>query len=327
MKLLSKEKFPLAFLVLVSSFWTYYYQSSNLLNEQGNYKPEWLLLIDGLIVLPIICFICISDKKQALIKALAYCCLMILLGSFIIPETSKLIWTYLESGRYLILAAFVIFELVTIATVVFAIKAALNKGNDPDLAISKPINKFIAAPTIAAMLSFEARVWSFLLFTKRINTENYSGKKHFSCHQKDGTQSNQLGFILLMVFELPIMHLLLHFLWSPFAANVISLLTILGLVFFIAEYRAIAIRPISLTNTKVIIRYGIWNPLEVNFSDIKSVSANEVFIRRASHVKRFNLSGTPNVKIELLNGEEIYLGLDTPKAFIQELNVSLQGDK
>ncbi|MBV34277.1 MAG: hypothetical protein CMP47_02275 [Rickettsiales bacterium] len=319
-----KQKVPVFFLLVISGFWTYYYQSSTFLNDFGTAKPEWLLLIDGLIVLPVLCFIFIKDKKEAVLKAVAYSCLIILLGSFIIPESSKLIWNYLETGRYIALALFVVAEITTIITVIFAIKASLSIQQDPDLAISKPIEKIIGKGVISDILSFEARVWTYALFSKKIRRSNFVGCKHFSYHLKDGTQSNLLGFIIIILFELPIVHLLLHFIWSPLAANIVTLLTLLGLVFFFAEYRAVAIRPISIISDSLIIRYGIYNPLTVPLNHIDSVSYNSGYIPRASLVKRYNLAGTPNIELKLISGKLIYLGLDSPQAFIQELEFSLE---
>lgn len=319
MPTLAKKNIPFLFLVIICAFWAFFYQSSNALNEYGAEKPEWLLFIDGLIVLPILCFLCVTDRKEASIKALAYGCLIILLGSFIIPQSSKVAWPYLESLRYFAIAAFIVVEVATIFTVFFAIKASLNKEKDPDIAISQPIESIVGKGVISALLSFEARVWTYALFSKNIKQHNFNGDIHFSCHKKDGTQSNQLGFILIILFELPIMHLLLHFIWSPFAANLTSGLTLLGLAFFLAEYKAIAIRPVSITPTSLIIRYGVWNPVEVSLSDIKSIQLNSCFIRRSNNVKRFNLAGNPNVEIQLNSGKFIYLGVDSPSDFILTL--------
>lgn len=319
MQTLSKKNVPFIFLLVISACWAFFYQSSNVMNDFGTEKSEWLLFIDGLIVLPLLCFWCIKNKKEATIKALAYGCLVILLGSFVIPESSKLIWHYLESGRYLAVAAFLAFELITIFTVFFAIKASLTKEEDPDMAISQPIENILGKGSISALLSFEARVWTYALFSKRISQQYFAGDQHFSCHKKDGTQSNQLGFILIILFELPVMHMLLHFIWSPLAANITTGLTLLGLVFFIAEYKAISIRPVSITPENIIVRYGIWNPLKVSLSEVESVRINSNFIRRSSNVKRFNLSGNPNVEIKINSGKFIYLGLDSPNEFILAL--------
>lgn len=307
------------FLLIISVFCSYFYQSSNGLNQQGQIKPEWLLLIDGLIVLPILCFFCIDDKKEASLKAVIYACLIILLGSFVIPESSKIIWHYLESGRYLALAGFILLEITTVLTVIFAIKRALVVKQDPDLAISEPIKDVLGQSSFANIFNIEARVWTYLLFSKRINRERFLGDKHYSYHNKGDTQANLLGFILLIALELPIVHLLLHFLWSPVAANVTSLFTLVSLVFFIAEYKAVAIRPISIKAQQLIIRYGVWQPVKLKLKDIKKVTSNDKFVRRGKNIRRFNLSGNPNVKIELQSGELIYLGLDSPKEFIAEL--------
>jgi FtsH-binding integral membrane protein len=317
---LKVRSIPFIFLVLASCFWAYFYQSSIWLNEYGSYKPEWLLIIDGLLVLPILCLVCIENKKEAINKAIVYGCLIVLLGSLIIPESSKLYWNYLESLRYLALAAFLLLEVVTIFTVIFAIKASLDKSQDPDLSISEPIESIVGKSAISQLLCFEARVWTYLLFSSRISKNNFEGNSHYYGYKKDGTKSNLMGFIMLIAFELPIMHLILHFVWSPIAANIISALTLIGLVFFISEYKAISIRPISITGESLTIRYGLWNPVKIRHSEIKSVILNYIFVRRASDVKRFNLSGVPNIKIELLSGNKIYLGLDSPRDFIEDLS-------
>lgn len=320
MQILCKKNVPFIFLIIISGCWAFFYQSSNIMNNFGAERSEWLLFIDGLIVLPLLCFWSIKDKKEATIKALAYSCLVILLGSFVIPESSKLIWHYLESGRYLAITAFIIFEVITIFTVFFAIKASLTKEKDPDLAISQPIEQILGKGSVSALLSFEARVWTYALFSKRINKQYFAGDQHFSCHKKDGTQSNLLGFIFIILFELPIMHMLLHFVWSPWAAEVTTALTLLGLTFFIAEYKAISIRPVSLSPESITIRYGVWNPVKVLLSEISVIKLNSKFIRRSSNVKRYNLSGNPNVEIKLNSGMIIYLGLDSPNEFILALN-------
>jgi hypothetical protein len=319
MATLIKSKTPLIFLVVMCIFGAFFYQSSNIFNEYGTYKPEWLLLIDGLIVLPMLCFWCVKDKKDATIKAIAYSCLIILLGSFIIPESSKVVLPYLESIRYVAIAVFILLEITTILTVFLAIKASLSNNKDPDIAISQPIEKLLGKSAISALLTFEARVWTYALFSKKIKRQFFAGDSHFSSHKKDGTQSNQLGFLLFILFELPMTHMLLHFLWSPFAANIITGLTLISLVFFIAEYKAMAIRPISILSERIIVRYGVWNPLNIAFNDIKNVQFNSKFIPRSADVKRYNIAGNPNVEIMLNSGKFIYLGVDSPEKFISTL--------
>jgi len=322
---LNKKHIPLVFLAIISAWWTFYYQTANWLNDFGASNFEWLYLVDGLIVLPILCFVCLSDKKEAAIKAITYGCLVIFIASFIVPEKNKFVLTYLESGRYLVLITFLLFEIVTIATVILSVKTSLAKGIDPDKAISEPVERLVGKGVVCQILSFETRVWTYALFASRINKGLFEGDKHFAYDKKDGTKSNALGFILLILIELPIVHLLLHFVWSPMAANVITGLTIFGLVFFVAEYRAISIRPVSISNKKITIRYGIFNPFEVELSSIENVMINRSFVARNKNIKRYNLSGNPNVEIKLNNCQikSVYLGLNKPEVFVKSLQARL----
>lgn len=318
-----KQKIPPIFLVTISVWWAFYYQGNNVLNDFGKANFEWLFLVDGLVVLPLLCFLCIKDKKEALIKVLVYSGIVIFVGSVIIPGTSKILWPYLESGRYLLLPVFILFEVIAVLTVVIAINAALSHGIDPDTAISSPITRFLGKGLISDIICFEARIWSYALFSKAIHTHNFRGKKHFSYHKKDGAQSNSMGFIILILFEAPLMHLVLHFIWSPVAANIITLLTLFALVFLFAENRAMAIRPISIDENSLIIRYGVYNAKAVLLKNIKSVRETNNVAPRSKSVKQYDFLGAPNTVINLVEPEgsleSIYLGLDNPKYFIASM--------
>ncbi|NVJ66505.1 MAG: hypothetical protein HWE16_08440 [Gammaproteobacteria bacterium] len=319
-----KNKIPLVFLLFISIWWGYYYQANSALNDFGQANFEWLYLLDGLLVLPILCLLCIKSKKEAFLKAVIYSCLVILIGSYIIPETSKFIWHYLEQGRYLILGLFLLFEITALLTVYLAIRVALNSNQDPDQAIAKPIKNFFGETAIANLLIFEARMWTYAFFAKKIRQESFIGTQHFSYHLKDGAQSNAIGFIILIAAEMPIMHLILHFLWSPLAANIITLLTLFSLAFFTAEYRAMSKRPISIDKNRLYIRFGIYNSKEINLENIESITKSSSLIKRNKSIKRYNFAGNPNIRIQLKqsynNIDKIYLGLDKPEEFIGVLN-------
>lgn len=318
-----KSKIPVLFLLCISLWWGFYYQSNSELNDYGSANYEWLFLLDILVMLPVICFFCIKDKNEAILKSVVLLCLAVFIGSYIIPEQTKHVWHYLEDGRYLVLAAFLLFELVAISTVYFSISVAINKNEDPDLSIEKPIEKYIGEGPVAKLLCFEARMWTYVFFPKRVKPENFRGKQHFTYHKKDGTQSILLGFILLILFELPVMHLFLHFIWSPFAANIVSLLTLFGLVFFIAEYRAVSLRPISLVGDKLVIRYGIYQPLLIPFDEIAGIHKNLKFVKRSRFIKRYNYTGFPNVEIKLNKPfgkvKSVFIGVDNADDFISDV--------
>ena len=320
----SVKRLPFLFLLCLIAVYSWFYSSPSFINEYGTYKPEWPLLIDAFITLPLICYVFLTDKKQATIKAIAYCALLILFGAYFIPAQQKLIWHYLEQARYLVLALVLFIEVVVVASVIAAIKADLNTHTDPDESLIIPLKRWLKSGTVFNLMQFDMRMWVFCLFANKIKSENYIGEQHFWYANKDDAKGNALGFIFLMVFEIPIAHLVLHFAWSPLAANVISLLSIFGLVLFIGEYRAMSRRPISLTKTHLIVRYGIYNPLYISLENIETVSPHHEFVPRSHEVNRYNFSGVPNIEIKLKSPIDeksiIYLGVESPSMLLNSLN-------
>ncbi|WP_153916225.1 PH domain-containing protein [Shewanella sp. TC10] len=309
----------ISFLLLLFA-WYYFFNTDNWLNEYGFANQDWLFLIDIAISMPLICFLCIKSVNQALIKSIGYFALFVTFGSYFIPGEDQTIWPYLTDLRYLILVIFVFMEFSAIYCVFVAIKNAVSIKTDPDLAIESAVKSTFGANTISSILILEARVWYFIFCSRSINPNLYYGERAFFYHFKDSQQSNALGFILMIAFEIPLMHLLLHFIWTPFAANIITGLTLLSLVFFIAEYLAMSLRPITIDKQNIFIRYGVFNTMTVPILNIQSISTSHGFIKRQPHIKRYNFSGVPNIEIALATpiGDitHIYIGVDSPNAFI-----------
>ncbi|WP_444897467.1 hypothetical protein [Microbulbifer sp. SSSA005] len=218
------------------------------------------------------------------------------------------------------MAGLVIVEVTAIATMCSAIRAATINHDDPDIAIRSSVEKYTGGGVLAQILEFEARVWMFTFLGHRIDPSQYHGSKHFSYHLKAGAKTTALGFIFIILFKLPIVHLLLHFIWSPMAANIISFLTLFGLLFLVAEYRSMGRRPISLNNDYLIVRFGLFNQKNICLSDIHSITQSSGYVPRSKAVKRFNFSGNPNILIELNRQvgqvRRIYIGVDQPAELI-----------
>ena len=324
MKYPIRQFIPVTFLITASVWWGIYYSSNSTLNRYGSANFEWLYLIDTLFVLPVICYLCSSDKTKACLQAGVLSCTAVFIGSYIIPEKSKVIQPYLEDGRYLVLGVILLFEIYAIYSVCRVIRKQLSTEDDPDYVIKTALTNKFGTSLLSAVLIFEARVWTFLLFSSQIKSANYAGHQHFYYHTKDGAQSNLLGFIIVNLIELPLAHLLLHFVWSPTAAYIVTVLTALSIVFFIAEYKAICRRPVSLSDDALIIRYGLSKPRVIPLTTIRRVAMNSDEIRRRKSIKRMNYFGQPNVVIELkqpVEGiERIFLGVDAPDVFVNAIH-------
>ncbi|BFM09291.1 hypothetical protein R50071_44950 [Halioxenophilus aromaticivorans] len=240
--------------------------------------------------------------------------------------------------RWGFIALFAAREISAILTVATAIKAAIDQHQDPDEACEQRIKAVVPDNKLANLLLFESRVWMFFLLGRRISPNQYRGIHHFSYHHKDGAASNAFGWIMVILFEAPLLHLLLHFIWSATAANVVTGLTLLSLVFFVADYQAMRKRPISLTKNTLIVRYGLRAAFTVPLADIESIeplplqsksSQNKPSAQygRNQNLKadlNYSYHGSPNLLITLHRPigkvSSITLGMDRPGSLISQIN-------
>lgn len=324
-------------LVMLTAWWAFLHYSPFLSTTQPSNTAsnnEWLFLLDALITLPLACLLLIKDKKKALIKGVLLASLALVVGSYLLPNEQQHWLPALMDVRFVVLGLMVALEVITIISVLTLIRTEFNAGNDLDSAILKGISSFIPEGVVQKIMWFEGRMWACLLMSKTLASLPLKGDKHFSYWQKDGTHTNALGFIFVIAIEIPVVHVLLHFIWSPFAANVVTALSVFSLIFVIAERNAMKLRPISLLlhskqhSPQLVIRYGLSNPITLPVSEIASISLHNTYVKRAAHIKRFNYSGVPNIKILLKDkGQKVteyYLGVDAPERFIEALEHSKQ---
>ena len=170
---------PLLYLLLISVGWGIYYSSPSEINNMGAANFEWLFMLDALIVLPVLCLFVEKNKQKASLKAAILCCTAIFIGSVIIPEQNKVIFHYLEGGRYVVLATILLLEFSTFITVLLAFKALLAKNEDPDVALQKPIERVFGRSVFSNLLQFESRMWAFAFFSSHIKSRAYTGTQPF----------------------------------------------------------------------------------------------------------------------------------------------------
>ncbi len=319
----------LAALVLVVDAWIMRRAPSGFA-DAGGVVPEWPVLVDALVTIPLLYLLLVARRgwvawRGALASALG----ALVLAAWFVPAQSRDWLAVLLPLRYVVLAVVVVAECAAIVGVVRFVRAARCQGVNAEQAIDTALRRRFGDSPVTRLLMFEARVWYYALFASGRHPPRFPGKAHFSSHAKDGHASNQLGFIILILVELPIAHAMLALLWSTQAAWIASLLTLWGLAFLVAEYRASLLRPISLEGDALVIRYGVFVDLRLPLDDIASVQADRVAVpRRQPGSLRCCEAGIPNVRIELarpldLTGvlgrhriERIHLGVDEPARFI-----------
>ena len=103
--------------------------------------------------------------------------------------------------------------------------------------LQQRIRKLVGEGVAAGLLMLEILMWYYVLLVRRDTEIEFAGEQYFSYHEKDGNAGNQFAFIIIM-FEIPLAHLLLHFVWSPLGALIITIITAYGLLWMMGNYRA-----------------------------------------------------------------------------------------
>jgi membrane protein YdbS with pleckstrin-like domain len=298
--------------------------------------PDWMLLVDFSVSLPLLHYLLFRPAlKQWLVRWAQLTGLGILLGRFIIPESSRVIWPWLELARNALLGLMIPIELGIMGLVAYGVWKLMKLDGDVDHALQVEIERRLGKSPSAQLALWEARIWLYAFFNP--HNRNYAGDQHFSYARQNGNASNQLGFIIAILFEMPLAHLLLHFMWSPTAAWIASALSAWGLIYLVSEYRATLARPVSIGREQLYIRCGVLSvDAEIPWHQIQSIETCAQPLRRAPGVRRYKQMGEFNITIHLHPGAtlpdifgraqavtKICLGLDDAAGFIDAAKKSL----
>ena len=320
--------------IVFANYWLTRHTPSMLLGDVA-VPPAWPVLVDTLLIIPLIyLFMFRRNGRRVWIGA----AMMVGTGAFvanmILPEQSVPWLGQLRLVRNGMVALFALTELALLVTVARAAYRLYRRGNDVEAAIESGFKDRFGDVPIARLLTFEARMWFYALFAPRNYVAGSIAEERFSYHLKDGHASNQQGFIMLILIELPILHVLLMLFWSPVVAWIVSLMTAYGLCFLIGEYRASSRRQTSIDEDSVRVRFGLLPELQIPLTQIDRVDRSVVAVSRwAAGTVRFCDSGNPNIVIHLkepiatanLFGsgrmvERVFLGLDKPQVFVDHLD-------
>lgn len=290
--------------------------------------PEWPIAVDLLLLIPVLYLLIFRPPlKRALIAVLALLSLGIFIGSVLVPENSKVIWRQLDQVRWGYLLLVLGLQAGLILIVLADIARSWNSGN-LEQALHDAIDNRLGKGAMAELLKADGRVWLYLV-NRDISRLRFDGVPFYG-RNVDQNASNQQAFLILMAVEIPVAHLILH-LFSPTVALVTTSLSLYGLLFLYAEYRATLMRPTTLMPDHVHLRHGVLGDLVLDYRDIEDVRDTCDRPRRANGRLRLVGMGSANIVLTLrpdttVNApfgakqiSEIYLGLDEAIAFRRQL--------
>lgn len=298
-------------------------------------QPEWPLLLDLLVTFPVAyLLICRPGWRDWLKRSAAMLMLGLAFGSLAIPHQAKLLWHGIDRFRLLLPALALVAEIGLAVWMLLAIRRLLRSDANTERVMASAIARRFGQGTMGRLMEFEARVWFYSLFMRRAPT--FDGE-HFHTAKAGGNASNQLAWLFVIVFEIPLAHMLLHFVWSPTAAWVLTALTVWGLVYLLADYRATLVRPVSLEAGALHVRCGaLSSDAVIPYADIVGVAHVPHPQRRLPGKRYFRHLGEMNVEITLRQGTQlprllggakaashVVLGVDDPDQFLLALRARL----
>ena len=319
-----KQWFALIVAVTLTAHY-FFFRVPFVANDYGRNMAEWPLLADALISFPLLYYFMFRPSlKQFLMAWLAIATAGVLAGRMLIPEQSKQLWHGIEGYWLLLVLAEAGLEIYLLVLLARRVKALLRMSGNVDEALESAIHGRFGKTGFAPFALFEMRIWYYGLFMRKGEQLRFRGERHFGYDKNDGNVSNQFAFIMMLLFEMPLSHLMLHLMSvKPWVAWLADILTLWSMLYLVAEYRASQWRPISLDRNALLIRNGVFaRDREIAYSMIESVVRCEDNIRRRRGILRYRQFGRLNVEIRLREGaphSRIYLSLDQPDAFIDAL--------
>ena len=250
-----------------------------------------------------------------------------------------MIWRGVESLWPVYVALQAALELYVLVFLVRKMRALTRISGDVDEAMEQTIQGRLGRGAAGWFALFEARIWYYGLFLRRGAELRFRGEQHFSYDNNEGNASNQIALIMLLLFEMPLSHLLLHLVAvNAVLAWVVDGLTLWSLLYLVAEYRATHWRPVSLDSDALLIRYGVFaTDRVVPYGMMESIARRSGHVPRERGVLRFRQSGGANVELRLRPGSRlagfggcaqevtrICIGIDKPDAFIDAVRAKLQ---
>ncbi|WP_373988200.1 hypothetical protein [Duganella sp. BuS-21] len=333
-----KQWFTLIVAVTLTAHY-FFFRVPFVANDYGRNMAEWPLLADALISFPLLYYFMFRPSLKQFVPAWAGIgAAGVLLGRLLIPDESKQLWREIEGYWLLLVMVEAALELYLLVLVARRVRALLRLSGNADEALEGAVRSRLGSKGFARFALFEMRIWYYGLFMRKGEQLRFRGEQHFTYDKNNGNVSNQFAFIMVVLFEMPLSHLMVHLMSvQPWVAWTLDVLTLWSMLYLVAEYRASQWRPISLDRNALLVRNGVFAAdRTVDYSMIESVTRCGNDISRQRGILRFRQFGSLNVEIRLRAGgrlatnfggerpvSALYLSLDKPDAFIDALRARL----
>lgn len=257
--------------------------NSTVFGQQSNLISLGITL-DLTLGIPLVYYFLISRKlKVSSVTVLVVFLICIGIASLILPAENQL---YLNKIKNIL----IITELILFSYLIIKAKAIISSykkqkfsSNDFILNIRSSFHQVMGINLASSILASEISMLRYGLLWWRLEKETDSTEISFSTHQKSGYVIVWSVFIIVILIETALVHLLL-WRWNIGIAIAATSLSVYGLIFFVADLASLIKRPVAVTSDMLFVRVGIrWN----STIDLKNIKAIEI-------IKNFDMEKEPD---------------------------------
>lgn len=258
------------------------------------------LTIDMALGIPLLYYAIVCRKLNApTISVVAVFLASIGIASLLLPESSQF---YLDQLKKLLILA----ELTLLTYLILKLRSMVKRFNhlsidNPDLIANLRVtfHEVVGPGMASAILSSEVAMLRYGLFAWYGKKEATPTDTYFTIHRESGYVTIWAVMCSVIILETVLMHLLL-WKWSMVIAILATVLSVYGLVFFVADLSAMIKRPLVIRNSKLILRVGIRWSTEISLSDIREIRLIKGFDReKVTETLDCSILRDPNVLVEL----------------------------
>jgi len=282
---LGKASLILPFIVSITAV---YLAQSDLLTT--NPELSLFITIDLLLTAPILWLLLTRKRGFHFTTAIPFFIGGILAANYFLP---------LEQQFWLYWAERTLFPLVEISAFSYVFTQVRKtiktlkeeRRGDPDFfkAISVATDKIFGDTKIAKMMSFEVSVfyYGFLSLKKRATLDDST----FTYYRKNGILSVYIAFMLLVIAETAVTHILLMR-WNVIIANIATLGSLYAVLQLWAHARAVMLRPIIVEHGSLKMKNGIAGDFEISLEKIDKVERSRRLPKNRDGVQQIGFLGS-----------------------------------
>ncbi len=290
--------------------------------------------LDLVVTIPLVYFLFIRKSKIPKTTVVPVIILGVTIGTFLLPShqqgTLEIFKTFALPLIELSVLAFVF---IKVRRVIKSYKAQEHKADF--FAAFQEVCVDIFPKKVIPFVSMEVAVfyYGFVAWKKK-----ELGPKEYSYHKNTATQAIMMALLFVVLIETIAFHYLLSG-WNIYVAWVLTGLSIYTGFQIFGMARSLSKRPISQSENKLHLRYGILGEVDIPFSEIKSLELSEAEFEQKNGFRKLSPLGdmeAHNVILHLKSehvitsiygskkkAKSIAFAIDEPKKFAAELEMHL----